>query len=61
MGMDLEVWCENGCGKLLFLSEEVEEGQDLKNRTAHRDQGFPRVSPPPPGHLQRNICLVDTS
>ena len=32
MGMDLEVWCENGCGKLLFLSEEVEEGQDLTTK-----------------------------
>ena len=51
MGVDLEVWCENGCGKLLILSEEVEEGQDLKNRTAHRDQGFPGVSP-----LPRGIC-----
>ena len=37
-----------------FWSEEFEEGQDLKNRAAHHHQE-------PPGHLQRNICLVDTS
>ena len=43
----------------LFWSEEVEEGQDLKNRAAHHHQEFPGV-PPPPGHLQRNFRLVDT-
>ena len=31
----------------IFWSEEVEEGQDLKNRAAHHHQEFPGVPPPP--------------
>ena len=30
----------------IFWSEEVEEGQDLKNRAAHRHQEFPGVRRP---------------
>ena len=44
----------------MFWSEEVEEGQDLKSRAAHHHQEFPGVPPPPSGHLQGNIHLVDT-
>ena len=42
----------------IFWSEEVEEGQDLKNRAAHHHQEFPGV--PPPGHMQQNVRSVDT-
>ena len=44
-GMDLEVWSENGCGKLHFFLSEIEVGFGEPGSTP--PQRIPRSTPPP--------------
>ena len=45
MGMEIEVWSENECGKYIFWSEI---GSGFGELGAHPHQEFPGVTPPPP-------------
>ena len=54
----LEVWCENGFGKLHFLVWRGRRGSGFEEPGCTPPPRIPRSSPP--GHLQRNFRLVDT-
>ena len=57
MGMEIEVWSENECGKYIFWSEI---GSGFGELGAHPHQEFPGVTPPPPQpyHVQQHMRYV---